>query len=91
MITQVGITMITPIVLCAVLGYFMDQWLHTTWCFIGMVILGIMAGFRNLYYLTKQFYEKDLEKEKEELAYFDALKQEREKNQKEKDSKENMK
>lgn len=83
MITQVSITMLTPIFMCAIAGYFLDKWLHTSWCFIIMILLGILAGFRNLYYLTKQFYAKDLEREQKEQAYFDELKQEREKNQRE--------
>ena len=82
MITQVSITMLTPIFMCAIAGYFLDQWLHTSWCFIIMILLGILAGFRNLHYMTKQFYAKDLEREQKEQAYFEELKQEREKNQK---------
>lgn len=85
MITQVSITMLTPICICAVIGYFIDQSIGTDWGFIIMVILGIMAGFRNLYYLTKQFYAKDLEKEQKEQEYFEGLKREREKNQKKDD------
>ena len=40
--------------------------------------MGVMASFRTLYFLTKQFYSKNLEKEKAEQEYFDAMKRERE-------------
>lgn len=88
MISQLGITMLTPIFLCAWFGYSLDKWCSTSCWFIILIVLGIMAAFRNAYYLTRQFYEKDLKKEREEAKYFEDLKKEREKKEREKKSKE---
>ena len=80
MITQVGLSMLTPIFLCVFLGVYVDKMLHTSYWFIILLILGILAAFRNVYYLTKQFYQKDLEKEKKEQEYFNNLQKEYESN-----------
>lgn len=53
MITQLGISMLAPIVLCAFVGYWLDGrfgW-HVT---IPLLILGILAGARNCWILLKQ-------------------------------------
>lgn len=74
MVTQVGISMMTPIFLGGALGWYLDhKFFMKCWFIIGL-LLGIIAAFRNVYYLTKQFYAKDLKKEQEELEYFESLK-----------------
>lgn len=73
MISQVGITFITPIGLCTFAGYYIDNHFHTSYCFIILFFLGVLAAFRNVYILTKGFYEKDLKKENEELEYWKLL------------------
>lgn len=58
MITQVGINMLAPIILCVFVGVWMDEkwgW-HTV---IPLLILGILAGCRNCYLLLKQMIPKD--------------------------------
>lgn len=53
MLTQVGISMLAPIILCVFIGYFLDEkfgW-YTT---IPLLILGILAGGRNSYLLIRQ-------------------------------------
>ncbi len=52
MITQIGISMLAPIILCVFAGYWLDRkfgW-NTT---IVLLILGILAGGRNCYMLLK--------------------------------------
>ena len=39
-----------------------------------MIVLGVGAAFRNVYYLTKSFYSEDMKKEHERLQYIEALK-----------------
>ncbi|SFR62799.1 AtpZ/AtpI family protein [Anaeromicropila populeti] len=73
MITQLGLTFITPIGLCSILGYYLDQWMKTGFWFIVMFFVGVLAGFRNAYHLTKGFYTKDLQREKEEQKYWDEF------------------
>lgn len=58
MITQVGISMLAPIVLCVFIGYWIDEkwgW-HTI---LPLLILGILAGCRNCYLLLKKLIQKD--------------------------------
>lgn len=75
MVTQVGISMMTPILLCGVLGFYLDRWLATGYWFVILIILGILAAFRNVYLLMRKFYAKDLEKEKQQLQYEKELKE----------------
>lgn len=58
MITQIGISMLAPIVLCVFIGV----WIEDTWEFniiIPMLILGILSGCRNCYLLLKDLIPKD--------------------------------
>ena len=58
LLTQIGISMIVPIFLCLVLGSFLDKIFHTGNVFmVVFIILGICAGFRSVYMLTKEFYK----------------------------------
>ena len=79
MVSQVGLTMATPIFISGFIGLKLDEWFSTGFWFIVFLIMGVLAAFRSLYYLTKQFYSKDLEKEKAEWEYFEEMKREREK------------
>ncbi len=82
MITQIGLTMLVPIFLCVFIGYQMDHHFHTGFWLIIFLVLGVMAAFRNVYVLTKQFYAKDKSREDAEIRYFEDLKQQgREKRQ----------
>ena len=80
MISQIGISMIVPIFLGAFLGYQLDRWLGKGFFFLIFLLFGILAAFRNIYKLTKPFYAADLAREKQELAYWEELKKERQKN-----------
>ncbi len=51
LITQVGLSMITPVLLCVFFGVKLDQWFDTHAWFIPMLLLGIAAGIRNVYML----------------------------------------
>lgn len=73
MISQIGISMIVPIFLGAYIGYKLDQWLGTSFLFLAFLAFGIAAAFRNIYILTKPFYAEDLQREREEQAYWNSL------------------
>lgn len=75
MITQIGISMITPIILCTLIGGWIDRKVGTSFWLLIFLILGIVTSFRNVYFMTKQFYAKEKEKEDQELNYFRDLKQ----------------
>lgn len=76
MVFQISISMIVPMVMCGAGGYYLDKRLGTGFLFILLLILGILAAFRNVYLLTKSFYQKDMEEEHAKLAYFEDLKKE---------------
>lgn len=76
MFFQVSISMMVPMAMCGAVGWYLDKKLGTGFLFILLLILGILASFRNLYYLTRGFYQKDMEKEHAQLAYFEDLKNE---------------
>jgi ATP synthase protein I len=63
MITQLGITIMTPIFLCIYIGIKMDQWLFTSYWFLIFLFLGFITALRNAYFLTKRFYFDDKSKE----------------------------
>lgn len=74
MVSQVGISMITPILLCGFAGWHMDRRFNTSFWFILLVIIGIMAAFRNVYLMLLKFYEKELKEENEKQQYEKDLK-----------------
>ena len=52
MVTQLGVSMLAPVVLCAVIGNWMDE--RFGWSVTAiLLILGIMAGARNTWILVK--------------------------------------
>ena len=58
MVTQLGISMLAPVVLCAVLGMWLDE--RFGWSVTAvLLILGIMAGARNTWILVKGVIKPD--------------------------------
>ena len=52
LVTQVGISLVTPILLGAILGIYIDKYLTTRWLFsLIFIVLGIISGFYNTYRL----------------------------------------
>ena len=65
MITQISITMLVPIFISGWLGTWLNRLFGTQIIFPFMLLLGIGAAFKNVYILTKSFYEADMKKEHE--------------------------
>lgn len=59
MITQFGINMLVPIFLCSFLGWYLDQKIGTNYLFIVMFFVGALAGFRNIFVISRKIYEGD--------------------------------
>jgi len=59
LITQFGINMIVPILLCTALGIFIDKKTGMFVFAIVLFIMGALAGFRNCYIMAKKIYESD--------------------------------
>ena len=74
MVSQISITILVPICLSGWIGWWLNGQFHTQIWFVIMIVLGIGAAFRNVYYLTKSFYSEDMRKEHERLQYIEALK-----------------
>ena len=52
LITQVGLSLASPIIVGVIFGGFVDKWLKTGWIFsIIFLLLGIASGFYNTYKL----------------------------------------
>ncbi|MCI8307132.1 MAG: AtpZ/AtpI family protein [Lachnospiraceae bacterium] len=73
MVFQLSLSVIVPIALCVFVGYKLDRWLGTGYLTIIFIFIGIAAGIRSAYMITKGFYAKDLEREKKQQEYFDDL------------------
>lgn len=64
LITQLGISMLVPILMRTLLGrYFQEKF--SLPLFIPLVILGVLAGGRNVYYLVRNANEDPEEEEDE--------------------------
>lgn len=58
MVTQLGISMLAPVILCVFMGYWLDGrfgWQVT----IPLLILGVLAGARNCWVLLKQVQKRE--------------------------------
>jgi len=64
MITQVGLSMLAPVVLCVFIGFWLDNrfgWFTT----VPLLILGILAGARNTWKLLKELTETEGKRKKQ--------------------------
>ena len=69
LITQFGITMIVPILLCTFLGIFLDRLFSTSFLVIVFFFLGALAGFTNIFRLARNIYTRSDEKH---INYYDT-------------------
>ncbi len=60
MVSSMGISFVLAIVIGVFIGLKLDKWLGTApWFFFIFLLFGIIAGFRNLYIITKRVIKKD--------------------------------
>lgn len=57
MITQFGINMLVPILLCSFAGMFLDHKLGTSVWTVALFFVGALAGFTNVFRFAKKIYE----------------------------------
>jgi ATP synthase protein I len=58
-VSTMGISMVLALVIAIIVGYYLDKWFHTSPVFfLIFMVLGIVAGFRNIYVIMKRT-EKD--------------------------------
>jgi len=54
-VSSMGLAMVIATVLGLVAGYYFDKWMGThPWGFFVGLIMGVVAGFRNLYIIAKR-------------------------------------
>lgn len=58
MVLQFGINMIVPIVLCVALGVWIGNKTGLTWIVIPLFFMGALAGFNNIYKMSKKFLDQ---------------------------------
>ncbi len=75
MVSQIGISMLVPIFLCAGIGWWLDGQFHVQIWFLILLFVGIGAAFRNVYVITRSFYASDMKKEHERLQYLQELRE----------------
>ncbi|MBQ7943529.1 MAG: AtpZ/AtpI family protein [Lachnospiraceae bacterium] len=65
LISQFGITMLVPIFLCSIVGWYIDEKIGTSYWFVVLFFVGALAGFRNIYILARKIYQdKDEDEER---------------------------
>ena len=66
MVTQFGINMLVPILLCTLLGVYIGEKFSIPIITVPLFAVGALAGFRNVFRLAKKLYEDkgDAEKDK---------------------------
>lgn len=58
LVTQLGISMLAPAFLCIFIAVTLEKYFNIK-VFIPLMLLGFMAGFRNVYMLVKDTYKDD--------------------------------
>ena len=63
MITQFGINMIVPILMCSLLGVYIGKKFDMMIIVIPLFIIGALAGFRNVYIMAKKIFEQERDRD----------------------------
>lgn len=61
-ITQFGISMLVPVLLCSFAGVYIGKRLNAEWIVIPLFFLGALAGFRNIHIMAKKIYRQKEER-----------------------------
>ena len=62
----IGLHMVSGIAVGVLIGYFLDQWLDTSpWLTGVFLVIGIIAGFKNVYVDTKRLIAKQKQEDEE--------------------------
>lgn len=61
-ITQFGINMLVPILLCSFAGVYIGKRYEIEWIVIPLFFMGALAGFRNIHIMAKKIYQKKEER-----------------------------
>lgn len=56
LITQFGINMIVPVVMCMLAGIYLDNRFHTNYWSVILFFVGALAGFNSVYKMAKKIF-----------------------------------
>ena len=59
MITQFGINLIVPILMCTMFGVYIGKKYDMLFIVVPLFIIGALAGFRNCYKMAKKIFEQE--------------------------------
>lgn len=59
MVTQLGLCVITPVLLCVFIGYQIDVLLGTRWVMVPMLVLGVLSGGRCAWMMVTRVTEAE--------------------------------
>lgn len=58
LITQFGINILVPILLCSFAGIYIGKRIEAEWLVIPLFFIGALAGFRNIHIMAKKIYRQ---------------------------------
>lgn len=62
LVTQFGINMLVPVLLCSLAGVYIGKRFDIEWIVIPLFFLGALAGFRNIHIMAKKIYQQKEER-----------------------------
>lgn len=62
LITQFGINMLVPVLLCSFAGVYIGKHFEMEWIVIPLFFIGALAGFRNIHIMAKKIYQQKEER-----------------------------
>lgn len=62
LVTQFGINMLVPILLCSFIGVYVGKRIEQEWIVIPLFFVGALAGFRNVHTMAKKIYQQKEER-----------------------------
>ena len=64
LVTQFGINMLVPVLLCSFAGVYIGKRFDMKWIVIPLFFLGALAGFRNIHIMAKRIYQQKEERKR---------------------------
>ncbi len=63
-LSSIGISMVAATIIGLAMGYYLDRWLETSpWLTLIFLLFGIIAGFRNMFILTRREVRRQQEQD----------------------------
>ena len=63
MVTQFGINMIVPILMCTMFGVYIGKKYDMLFIVAPLLVIGALAGFRNIYVMAKKIFEQESDRD----------------------------